>query len=620
MTDSEVKIHTRYPDDALIGDPELDTINTHDAATLDQLFRERVRRSSDAIAYSQFDFAQNSWASVSWAEVAHEVERWQVALREEGLVKGDRVAICYRNSIEWVVFDQAALRLGLVVVPLYTADRPDNLAYVIGHSGSKLVLLENGSVWNEIAAADEDVDCIDSVVVFEGATEGIIKRVSDWLPEQGQHLERGLADPDDLASIVYTSGTTGRPKGVMLSHRNMVSNAYNGMRSIALRPTDQLLSFLPLSHTLERTVGYYASLMSGSSVAFNRSIPDLAEDLQQIKPSVLISVPRIFERIHNQIYTGLDTQSSFQRWIFNSAIRTGWRYFQFHQDLAGWHPRLLLAGLFDSLVGKKVRDKLGGNLRFVVVGGAPLSAEVAKTFVAMGVPLLQGYGLTEASPVVSVNTLEKNRPDSIGMLLRGVAVKLMDNDELWVRGDNVMQGYWRNQEATAANVIQEGDERWLRTGDRASIDADGFIRIIGRIKDILVLANGEKVPPSDIEAAITRDPLFEQAMVLGEGKSFLTALLVLNQELFQKLCEERGWSESDTDSSALHELLIRKISGQMEDFPGYARIRKVFVCAEEWTIESGLLTPTLKMKRPKIMQRYAEAIDALYAGHGIHKS
>ena len=605
----------QYPSDALAADSSLDTINTSDAGTLDELFRERVRRSSNKTAYSQYHESSKSWQDFSWSQLATQVERWQVALRASGLEKGDRVAICYSNSVEWVVFDQAALRLGLVVVPLYTADRADNIAYVIGDSGAKLVLFADSDLWQQVYDADEDTSCIETVLTFAGDEGGRVQLVDTWLPEHGQHFERGVTEPDDLASIVYTSGTTGRPKGVMLTHKNMLSNAYSGMRSVALTPSDNLLSFLPLSHTLERTVGYYASMMSGSRVTFNRSIKQLSDDLQHVKPTVMISVPRIFERVHNKIYADLAEQSGFKQWMFNTAINIGWRRFRTQQGLQSWHPSLLFTSLFDTLVGKTVRAKLGGNLNYVIVGGAPLSHEVAKTFISLGLPLLQGYGLTESSPIVSVNTRAQNRPDSIGLLLRGVHVKIMENDELWVKGDNVMKGYWNNQQATDKTIVVDGEERWLRTGDRASIEIDGYLRIIGRIKDILVLANGEKVPPPDIEAAIARNPIFEQVMVVGEGKSFLTALVFCNQKLVSEICDRNGWSKEERNSSELHAYLIERIAEQMDDFPGYAKIRKIHICDEEWTVESGLLTPTLKIKRPKIMQHFSDAVADMYAGH-----
>ena len=602
---------------------ELDTINTHDAQTLDEMFRERVRRSPDKLAYSQYAPQREKWVGVTWAELAVEVERWQVAFRDSGLQKGDRVAICYKNSIEWIVFDQAALRLGLVVVPLYTADRADNIGYVVGNSGSKLVLINNTEAWNAIVETDEDVSSVENIIVMEGEESEQVQQLANWLPDVGEHMERGLSGPEDLASIVYTSGTTGRPKGVMLSHYNMLATAYSGMRSVALTPEDKLLSFLPLSHTFERTVTYYAGMMSGSSVTFNRSIPELSDDLKEVKPTVMVSVPRIFERIHNQIYGSLKTMTPIKRQLFHRTIKTGWHQFQYQQGLATWHPRLLLAGLLDILVGKTVRARFGGQLKYVVVGGAPLVPEVAKTFLAVRIPLLQGYGLTESSPIISVNTQEYNRPDSIGLALRGVDVVLKDREELWVKSDGVMMGYWQNPDATKDNIeeIEDGDEqgRWLKTGDRASIDEQGFIRIIGRIKDILVLANGEKVPPTDIEAAIQRDILFEQVMVVGEGRAYLSALIVIDKKDWAEFCSENNLSVDQINSKEADSLLSKKIDEQMIEFPGYAKIRQIHITTDPWTVESGLITPTLKLKRPKIMAQYADEIEQLYEGRGVAK-
>ncbi len=249
-----------------------------------------------------------------------------------------------------------------------------------------------------------------------------------------------------------------------------------------------------------------------------------------------------------------------------------------------------------------------------MVGGAPLSPTVARTFIGLGVLLLQDYGLTESSPVISVNTLEHNKPDSIGLPLRGVEVAIGENDELLSRGDNVMLGYWQNAEATQSVIDAEG---WLHTGDQASIDDEGFIRITGRLKDILVLANGEKVPPADMEAAILKETLFEQVMVIGEGKSFLSALIVLNEGVWKTLQQSGQFSADDVDSEHFHEYVLSAVARQIEDFPGYAKIRKVAILLDEWTVEEGLITPTLKVKRPKVQEAFSEQIAALYAGHGI---
>ncbi len=605
-----------YPEDGITGRAGLDIISPSEAHTLDEMFRERVRRSGSNMAYTQFDPEQQQWVNYTWSEIAVEVERWQVSMQEQGLVKGDRVAIRLNNSVHWVICDQAALRLGLVVVPLYCGDRADNVNYVLNNSGAKLLLVETQEEWVEIRDADADLDQLECVLVLSGEAESnsIVNKLHSWLPEQGQHLERGLAEPDDLASIVYTSGTTGRPKGVMLSHKNMLHNAYAGMRSVQLQPDDVMLSFLPLSHTFERTIGYYSALMSGVHVHFNRSIPDLAEDLMLAKPTALIAVPRIFERVHNKIYAGLVESPAWRKALFHKAVEWGWYKFEYQQGRARWHPKLILQPLLDALVGKKVRARLGGRLRFAVVGGAPLSPTVARTFIGLGVLLLQGYGLTESSPVISVNTLEHNKPDSIGLPLRGVEVAIGENDELLSRGDNVMLGYWQNAEATQSVIDAEG---WLHTGDQASIDDEGFIRITGRLKDILVLANGEKVPPADMEAAILKETLFEQVMVIGEGKSFLSALIVLNEGVWKTLQQSGQLSADDVDSEHFHEYVLAAVARQIEDFPGYAKIRKVAILLDEWTVEEGLITPTLKVKRPKIQEAFSEQIAALYAGHGI---
>ena len=562
---------------------------------------------------------KKEWIDWTWSQIAELVGKWQIAFTDLGLQKGDRVSVCYKNSVEWVVFDQAALRLGLVLVPLYTADRADNMAFVIANAGAKLSLFADNASWAKVRDSEIDTSCVEKVIIVKGSSEGIVSNINDFLPDQGAHLERGMSEPDDLASIVYTSGTTGHPKGVMLSHKNMLSNAYCGMRSVALKPSDRLLSFLPLSHTFERTVGYYSAMMAGSQVSFNRSIAEMASDLKSVRPTVMISVPRIFERVNNQILSGLKKEKPIKQLMFQYAITAGWAKFKYRQGISSWSPWLLVAGILDKLVGSKVRERLGGQIEYVVIGGAPLSLEVAKTFISLGVPLLQGFGLTESSPVVSVNTPDACRPDSIGLPLRGVNIKLEENDELWIQGDNVMLGYWDNDEATKSVIVEDDSGRWLRSGDRASIDDQGFIRIVGRIKDILVMANGENVPPTDIESAILENPLFEQVMVLGEARPFLSALVVLDKALLKELCSEQGWDHNDLNSKQLTSHVNKLVTQQMGRFPGYARIRKIHICPEEWTVESGLITPTLKTKRNKLLEHFADEIEAMYSGPGKAK-
>jgi long-chain acyl-CoA synthetase len=381
---------------------------------------------------------------------------------------------------------------------------------------------------------------------------------------------------------------------------------------------DLFLSFLPLSHTLERTAGYYLPVMSGSAVAYARSIPLLAEDLKTIRPTVLIAVPRIFERVFARIQNQMDKQSGLARALFRMTTAVGWHRFRRQQRRVGWHPRLLVWPLLKKLVADKVLEKLGGRLRMAVSGGAPLSISVAKTFIGLGVPILQGYGLTETSPVISVNLPEDNEPDSVGVPLNGVEVRVGDDEELLVKTPGMMLGYWNNHAATSEVIDPDG---WLHTGDQARIE-NGHIYITGRIKDILVLSNGEKVPPMDMELAISLVPAIDQVLVIGEGEAYLSAILVLNPEQWPVLTNRFGLdtdAEASLDNEKLHNYLLKEIRATLKDFPGYAKIRRLIVTLEPWTVDNGLLTPTLKVKRARVLDLFKDKITALYAGGPLGK-
>lgn len=591
--------------------------------TLYGLFQTRVAATPDKIAYRQFDPASESWLAFTWAQIAAEVARWQAALVKENLAPGDRVAVMLKNCVEWVIFDQAALGLGLVTVPLYLDDRPENAAYILNHADAKLLLVE-GKFQHiklaEIAGASHTLQRIVSLNPPDQGLAGWSPRfvvAADWLHAAADValLPRPLS-PDLLASIIYTSGTTGRAKGVMLTHANMLWNAWYATQCVALGEQDVFLSFLPLSHTLERTAGYYWAMLVGAEVAYARSVAQLAQDLGTIRPTVLISVPRIYERVYGRIQDGLSRKTPLARRLFSLAVTVGWRRFEHAQGRASWHPGLLLWPLLSRLVARTVSEKLGGRLRYAISGGAALSPEIARVFIGLGVPLYQGYGLTETSPVVCVNRPSSNIPASIGPALPGVEVKIGENDELLTRSRCVMRGYWKNEAATREVIDADG---WFHSGDKASLDAQGHFTIIGRIKDIIVLNNGEKVPPSDMESAILLDPLFEQAMIVGEGKPFLAALLVLDAERWPIFAASLGLDPAAPASlrnPKLLKALIAQMSNHLKAFPGYAQIRRVCPMLTPWTVEGDLLTPTLKIKRNRIASRYRSPIDSLYADHG----
>lgn len=593
-------------------------ITPDEAGTLAGLFFERVQRTPDRLAYRYYDESSEAWQDLSWGEAGAQVARWQAALASEDLQPGDRVAIMMANCPEWMMCDQASLANGLVVVPLYTQDRAENMAYILQNAGAKVLCIGSQEHWDSLQAVRDQLGFLNRIVSLvnidtAGHPEPRLKTLGEWLPDQAE-LVRVNWDRDALASIVYTSGTTGRPKGVMLSHHNILWNAHRCLEMVPCSPDELFLSFLPLSHTLERTAGYYLPMMQGAAVAYNRSIPQLAEDLLTVRPTMMVSVPRIFERVYNKIQAGLEEKSPIARYLFKLAVDAGWKNFEYQQGRADWSPKLLLWPPLQKIVASKVMEKLGGRLKLAVVGGAPLPGSVGRLFIGLGLPMIQGYGLTETSPVIAVNQIDKNDPASVGRLLEDVETRIGDKDELEVRSPGVMQGYWANEKATSDMIDSDG---WLHTGDKARID-NGYVYITGRIKEIIVLANGEKVPPADMEMAICMDGLFEQAMVVGDNRPFLSALIVLNPEQWELVA--RGLN-LDPDapgacsSLQIHEIVLERIARQLSAFPGYARIRQTYCQLEPWSIENGLITPTLKLKRNEVCARFSEIIESMYAEH-----
>lgn len=594
---------------------ELDIIEPEQVSSLHGLFLERVRRSPSLGAYRYFDARLQAWQALTWSQVAEQTARWQAALISEGLNRGDRVGIMLRNCPQWIMFDQAALSLGLVVVPLYTVDRPDSVAYITQDSGMRVLLIETREQWQAlrgVAGQMEAVQRFVSLDTFADESDPRLTSASAWLPALATLQPEPLRDVHALATIMYTSGTTGKPKGVMLSHGNLLHNARAGLKTFEVRPDDSMLSFLPLSHAFERTVGYYLNVMAGGQVAFARSISHLADDLQLVHPTILVSVPRIFERIHGGICAKLEHAPIMQRKLFELTLAVGWLHFEYAQGRATWQPKLLLWPLLKKLVADKVMAKLGGKLRLSISGGAALPPTIAQFFISLGLNILQGYGLTETSPVVSVNLTHSNFPESVGPPLPGVEVRIGDQSALMVRGASVMLGYWNNVEATRGMIAEDG---WLNTGDTARISESGHIYITGRLKEIIVMSNGEKVPPADMEFAVMRDPLFEQVMVLGEGKAFLVALAVVHADVWQQFAAEVGIHPDMPESlldARVEQRALARITRQIKEFPGYAKIRRVLLLKDAWTIEGGQLTPTLKLRRNRVAVQYEDELHRLY--------
>lgn len=593
-------------------------ITLDQVGNLPELFAQRVKQTPNTVAYRYFATEQQAWQDFTWGEIAEKVARWQAALKQENLLPGSRVAIMLRNCPQWVMYEQAALGLGLVVIPLYTNDRPENISYIVQDAEVKVLLIDGALIWPALKSVCSQLTSLQRIVSVTPVTDSSEARLvtlADWLPaEKRQYpLAQLNVDKSTLATIVYTSGTTGKPKGVMLSHGNILWCADSGTNSIPIYSTDTFLSFLPLSHMFERSVGYYIPMMCGATVAYARSIELLAEDLITIRPTILVTVPRIFERVYNKIKLQLAEKPAFARKLFQSAVDVGWHRFRVKQGKAAWHPRLLLWPILNLLVAGKIIAKLGGHLRLAVSGGAPLSAEIGKTFIGLGLSISQGYGLTETSPVVSTNKLDNNEPSGVGQPLRDVEIKLGDNDELCVRSPGVMLGYWHNEKATKEMIDAD---HWLHTGDKARIEK-GHIYITGRIKEILVLSNGEKIPPADLEMAIANDTLFDQVLVIGEAKPYLSAITVLNPKQWQLLATalQVEPTNANLNCKPVHDAVLERIGLQMQRFPGYAKIFCVHNTLEPWTVENSLITPTLKLRRKQVIEKFAAQIAHMYAGH-----
>lgn len=591
-----------------------DLILPKDAQHLPGLFNERVKRSGAKTAYQYYNYSNNEWQSYSWRETQQKIALIQQALIKLNLDENSNVAIMVHNCPEWVMFEQAALGLGFVVVPLYPNDRADNIKYIINDADVRVLFIAGDEQCNILKSVYDDIKNVQQIISLEKIPDcpDCIQPFESWI-KSNTIIEHKVVNikSNQLASIVYTSGTTGRPKGVMLSHDNILQNVYGASQCESFLPSDSYLSFLPLSHMFERTVGYYLPMLSGGKVSYSRSIEKLAEDLTIIKPTILVTVPRIFERVYNKIQLQLINKPIIAQKLFSSAVNVGWHWFRYSQNKSAWHIKLLLRPLLYNLVSKKILNKLGGELRLAICGGAALSPEVAKTFIGLGLNISQGYGMTEASPVVSTNLLHDNEPDSVGQRFFNVEVKLGDEDELLVKGPSVMLGYLNNKEATAQAIDKEG---WLHTGDKAKI-VNEHIYITGRLKDILVLSTGEKVPPNDIEMALTNDPLFEQAIIYGEGKPYLTAIIALNEEEWDIVKKQLNKEESELNNPLSNKYILERIKKCLHSFPGYARIYKSFNTLDSWNVDNGLATPTLKLKRKYIFEKYQEQINKMYKGH-----
>jgi long-chain acyl-CoA synthetase len=592
--------------------------------TIPRIFLRAVERFDrpDAMRYKE----GGMWKTLSHGELEARVSRLAAALASSGIGRGDRVAILSENRPEWAISDYAALSLGAIDVPLYPTLPPNQIAYILRDCGARVVLVSTRQQLAKIQEIRGELPELEQVIAFDfpsGAHE--VEWLLDVLERGREAIERGEAGnfreaalgvgTADVATLIYTSGTTGNPKGVMLTHHNLASNVAATQQHgvYTPEPGDVALSFLPLSHVFERMVDYWY-FDAGISIAYAESIDKVADNLTEVSPTIAVSVPRLFDKIYTKVMGATGIKKKLVLW----AKRVGEAVMD--ERMAGREPSGGLAfqyRLADWLVFSKLRQRTGGRLRTFISGGAPLSADVAKFFLAAGLPVYEGYGLTETSPVIAANRPGDVMLGTVGKPVPGVEVRIAESGEILTRGPHVMKGYWNNPEATAEVIDAEG---WFHTGDVGELTPDGFLRITDRIKNLIVTAGGKNVAPQPIENQAAMSPYVAQAVMIGDRRPYPVLLLVPDFENLSAWARQQGIDSSDrkalVEEPRVRELLERDALGRLQDFARYETPKKVCILPDELTIESGMITPTLKVKRKAVEERYREEIEALYEGAG----
>ena len=567
------------------------------------------------------------WAHVSAETFIKRVRAVTLGLSELGLAKGACVALLSENRPEWSIADLAILSLGCINVPIYTTQAPDQVRYILEDAGARLLFISGHKLFKRLQREIDSAGRLETVVFFDPEGTSEVPRAMSLGDLEQRGAERDRADPEaydrllgavrahDLATIIYTSGTTGEPKGVMLTHNNFVSNILSISQVLPVSAADTAVSVLPLSHIFERTV-FYVLCWNGVSVYYAASFDQVGEHLREVRPTIMTAVPRLFEKVYHRIIKQGMSAGGWKQKVFLRAIESGRRYAELKNT--GQSVPLLLEleqRIADHLVFAKWRNGIGGRLRYFVSGGAPLSPALSYVFLAAGIPILQGYGMTETC-ILTANRPDDNRVGSVGRPFPGIEISLAPDGEILVRGQNVMVGYYNRPAETAAVLSADG---WFKTGDVGRFDEEGRLYITDRKKELFKLSNGKYVAPQLIESLIKQSPLVSQAVVVGAGRKHTAALIVPDWEALAGAMKQLGaplpptraaWSR---DPAAI-KIMQREIAALTADLADYERVRRVALLAEELTIDGGELTPTLKVKRREIDEKYARQIAELFDG------
>ena len=562
-----------------------------------------------------------SYQSISYDSLEKDFRNLAAYLKNQGIEPKDRVAILSENRPGWYLADMAILTLGAIDVPLYPSLPPNQIEYILNNCSAKGIIVSNMLQLGKILSIWQNLPDLSLVIVMNRLEEPIEDVVDlNQAKSEGQQvlhdhpwlLDGIRTEPDEIATIIYTSGTTGLPKGVMLTHRNICENVKSCSTVLRVDETDCSLSFLPLSHAYERTGGYYLMFACGAQIYLAESIETISLNISEAKPTIIFTVPRLFDRMKTSILKSVTSETPIKQKIFFWAVRIGEKY---HRQLAEGRLSSVVNvqhGLADKLVYRKIRKKFGSRLRYFVSGGAALPQKTGEFFQALGINILEGFGLTETSPVTHVNRPEKIKFGTVGPALKNVEVKIAEDGEILLKGPNIMKGYWKD-EVTSAEVLRDG---WFYTGDIGEIDRDGYLKITDRKKHIIVTSGGKNIAPLPIENLIHESPFVDQAMIVGEKRPFLIALIVPNFTKVKEFAAEHDIKAStnrqlieNKEIVQIYEKLLRNMSRQLAT---HEKVRKFLLVDEAFTLENGLMTPTLKLKRKDIIKRFTPEIDNVY--------
>jgi long-chain acyl-CoA synthetase len=587
--------------------------------TLSELFLNTVDAypKNDLLLYKD----KGRYVAISSEDVRRRVMLFSLGLQSLGLNRGEKLIILSDNRPEWVMADFANLCAGGVTVPIYPSIVPEQIKYIIQDSDAKIVLTSDSTLWEKVAAIKKDLPQVAYYVTFKDeAPEGVLtwrevsargEKIAKENPELFEKTARSVL-PEELASIIYTSGTTGIPKGVMLTHQNFISNIKTLASIVEFNDKDYILSFLPLSHVLERMVTF-AFLYKGCSIGYAESVETVAENLLELRPQIMVSVPRLFEKLYAKIMDNVLQSSGLKKKIFFWAVKVGKDYSGKALQRSPIPPWLRFRRkLAHKLVYSKILHKTGGRVRFFVSGGAPLSKDIAEFFYALGLVVLEGYGLTETSPVIAVNTFENLKYGTVGKPIPGVEVKIAADGEILTRGPNVMKGYYKKEEETR-EAFEGG---WFHTGDIGYLDEEGYLVITDRKKDIIITAGGKNIAPQPIENLLKRNAFIANAVVVGGKRKFISALVVPDFEKLEEYARTRDIAFSSRQdlvaNSQIIDFMLSVVDKSTPNLAPYEKIKKIALLDRDFELEKEELTPTLKVKRNKVEEKFKDVIDSLY--------